>query len=153
MKNNSVLIMIVIAVVFGGAGFFAGKSYDQSQVQAQRIQMAGQFGNRAGGTPGAGRIGAGARGGQVLGTILSQGNNSITVQMADGSSKIVLLSATTSINQAVAAIAADLKVGEKVSAFGTANPDGSVTAQNVQINPIMINRGGLGTPSGVPTGK
>ena len=141
--------MVLIAVVFGGGGFFIGKSMAQSQAAASRTQLAGQF--RAGGVgaSGAGRA-AGMRGGQILGTILSQDNNSITVQLADGSSKIVLISGTTSINQATAATAADLKVGERVSAFGSSNSDGSVTAQNIQINPMMR---GPGAPSGTPVGQ
>ena len=148
MKNKNILIMVLIAVIFGGGGFLVGKSVQQSQTTAQRTQMAGQFGNRAGGTPGANRVGM--RGGQVLGTILSQDATSITVQLVDGSSKIVLISATTVINQAAAATAADLKVGTKVSAFGTTNTDGSVSAQNIQINPIMRT---AGNPSGIPGGQ
>jgi hypothetical protein len=133
--------MVLIALVFGGGGFFAGTKYQQ----AQRTQLAGQFGNRAG----AARTGmAGARGGQVLGTILSQDATSITVQLADGSSKIVLISGTTAINQAAAGTVADLKVGERVSAFGATNTDGSVSAQNIQINPIARTAGGQGGAPG-----
>jgi hypothetical protein len=142
--KNSVIIMVLIAIVFGGGGYFVGKSMAQSQAAAQRTQFAGQFGARTG-TSGATRTGA-VRGGQILGTILSTDNGSITVQLADGSSKIVLISTTTSINQATTATGADLKVGTKVSAFGSTNTDGSVTAQNIQINPITMTR--PGTPSG-----
>lgn len=149
MKNNSIVIMVLIAVIFGGGGFFIGKSMAQSQATAARTQLAGQFRAGVGGS-GANR-GAGMRGGQILGTILSADNNSITVQMADGSSKIVLITGTTSINQASAATMADLKVGAKVSAFGSANTDGSVTAQNVSLNPITMTRPGV--PSGTPAGK
>jgi preprotein translocase subunit YajC len=141
MKQNQIITLVLVAVVFAGVGFFGGTKYQQSQTQSQRGQLAGQLGNR--GTPGAangmGRTG-GFRGGQILGDIMSVDNNSITIKLADGSSKIILLSNTTSINQASIATITDLKVGEKVAAFGTANSDGSVTAQNVQINPIM--RGG-----------
>jgi len=144
MKNQNILIMALIAVIFAGGGFFAGIKYQQSKTLSQRAQFAGQFGDRAGGTA-TNRVG-GARGGQILGTILSQDSKSITVQMADGSSKIVLISGTTSINQASTATVNDLKVGQKVSAFGVTNSDGSVTAQNIQINPNMPS----GTPSGTP---
>jgi hypothetical protein len=147
--KNSVVIMVLIAIVFAGGGFFAGTKYQQGQAQAQRAQLAGQFGNRAGGT-GAGRTGAG-RGGQVVGTILGQNNSSITVKTADGGSKIVLLLGTTSINKATAGAVADLTVGTKVAVFGTTNTDGSVTATNVQINPVVGM--GAGAPSGpAPSG-
>ena len=140
--------MVLIAVIFGGGGFFVGKSVQQSQTTAQRTQLAGQFGNRTGAT---GTARAGMRGGQILGTILSADNGSITVQLADGSSKIVLISTTTSINQATTATAADLKVGTKVSAFGSTNTDGSVTAQNIQINPITMTRPGAPSGTSVPS--
>lgn len=40
-------------------------------------------------------------------------------------------------NKSDAAAIADVKVGEKVAAFGTENSDGSITAQSVQLNPAM----------------
>jgi hypothetical protein len=134
IKDSFNIVTIILLLIVAGGGFFGGMKYQQSQTLSPKTQMAGQFGqNRAGGTNRAG----GARGGQVLGTILSIDSKSMTVQMPDGSSKIVILSATTSINQAAVATVNDLKVGTKVSAFGTPNTDGSVTAQNIQINPIM----------------
>ena len=52
---------------------------------------------------------------------------------------------TGSINKAAAATKADLTVGQRVAVFGTTNTDGSVTAANVQLNPMMRGPGG---PSG-----
>lgn len=135
MKNNIVLIVILALLVGGGIGFFGGMQYQKSQRTAAFGQFAnGQFGGRTGtGAPGLrGRNGNGA-----VGTILSVDTNSITVKLADGSSKIVLLTASTSFNKATAATAGDLSAGATVAAFGTTNPDGSITATNVQINPVM----------------
>ena len=56
----------------------------------------------------------------------------------DGSSKIILLSDKTTINKATAGSKEDLKTGVKIAAFGTENPDGSVSASNVQINPMNV---------------
>ena len=70
------------------------------------------------------------------------GSDSITVKLQDGSSKIVLLSEKTEINKADQAKKDELTVGERVAVFGQENADGSVTAQNIQLNPIM--RGGIG---------
>jgi len=53
------------------------------------------------------------------------------------SSKIVLLSDGTQINKAETVDKSELKSGVKVAVFGTENSDGSVTAQNVQVNPIL----------------
>ncbi|MCX6726296.1 MAG: hypothetical protein NTY75_00565 [Candidatus Shapirobacteria bacterium] len=144
MKSNQLIITLLAVVIFSGAGFFAGTKYQQSKTPSfgnfARTGQAGQMGNRAGG----------ARGGQVIGDIMSADNNSITVKLADGSSKIVILSNTASINKAAIATTADLTVGTKVAVFGTTNTDGSVTAQNVQINPTNVMHGPSGI-SGTPT--
>ena len=71
----------------------------------------------------------------VRGSIVSIDKNSLTVQLTDGSSKIVILGASAKIEQTQAASTSDLKAGEQVLDLGSTNSDGSVTAQNVQINP------------------
>jgi hypothetical protein len=145
MKNNIAVIAILALLVGGAAGFFGGMQYQKSQRPSfGQFAGAGGFGTR--GTSGA--AGARRNGNGAVGTILSVDANSMTVKLNDGSSKIVLLTGTTSINKAATATAADLTVGETVSAFGTTNTDGSVTATNVQINPMMR---GPGSPSGTPT--
>ena len=137
MKNTTIII-ILLCIVFGAGGFFAGMKYQSGKSSAR-----GQFAGRFGGLGGAGNR-AGMR--PITGSILSADQNSITVKMADGSSSIVLLSSNTTINKAATASAADLTVGERVSAFGTANPDGSMTATSVSINP-MFGGGGNRTPN------
>ncbi len=135
--------MILALLVGGGIGFFGGMQYQKSQRAAAFGQFAnGQFGAR-GGSGAAGFRGRNGNG--AVGTILSVDTNSITVKLADGSSKIVLLTGSTSINKATQGSVNDLTAGTEVAAFGTTNTDGSITATNVQINPIM--RGPVG-PSG-----
>ena len=140
MKNKNMILTIAIVLVVGAAAFFGGMKYQQSK----RVVFNGQFGGVVGNRNGASNSNqAGARrvgGGQVVGEILSQDDKSITVKLADGSSKIVLFSDTTSINKATEGTKTDLTTGSKVVIFGTTNTDGSVTAQNIQINPIQ--RGG-----------
>ncbi len=130
MKQSMIMTIVLVVVVAGGA-FFAGTKYQQSRrggltgANGQR-----QFqGNRQGFRP-------------VNGQIISTDNNSITVKLQDGSSKIVIISDKTVINQAASATKDDLKTGETVAVFGQDNSDGSVTAQNIQLNPIL--RGGNG---------
>jgi Domain of unknown function (DUF5666) len=142
MKNNIVVIVILALLVGGGAGFFGGMQYQKSQ-RPTFGQFAGAGNGARGGSGAAGLRGRNGNG--AAGDIISVDNNSITVKLPDGSSKIVLLTAATSINKASVAAVADLTVGERVSAFGTTNTDGSITATNVQINPIM--RGVNATPT------
>ena len=68
---------------------------------------------------------------------MSMDGNSITVKLQDGQSKIIILSDTTEINQASKAAKTDLSAGKQVAVFGTENSDGSVTAQNIQLNPML----------------
>ena len=128
MKNNVGLVAIIALLIGGVAGFFGGTKYQLSK----RATSNGQFG--------AGRLGNGGRGrngGAVIGDILSVDNSGITVKLQDGSSKIVLVTDSTSINKAAQATKSDLTNGARVAVFGTVNADGSVTAQNVQLNPMF----------------
>lgn len=143
LKNNIAVIVIVALLVGGGVGFFGGMQYQKGQrgTIGQFVNN-GQFNARGNGAI-RGRNGNGA-----VGTILSVDANSITVKLADGSSKIVLLTGSTSINKAAQASVSDLSVGERVAAFGATNTDGSITATNVQINPVMRGPGGASGTSG-----
>jgi hypothetical protein len=140
MKINKEIIIIglITAVIFGAGGFFAGTKFQQGKrtgFMAQGIQ--GINSQRVGNgqnTPG------GFRGGNTSGEIISSDEKSITVKLTDGSSKIILLDDKMQINKASEATRDDLKIGEKVLIMATANSDGSVTAQNIQLNPALVNQ-------------
>lgn len=136
--KNSIIITVIVALVVGGGTFFGGMKYQQGkQPSFMRQGGTGAQGTRTGTNS---RMGTGFR--PVNGEILSADDKSITVKLQDGSSKIVLISDNTSINQASQATKNDLKVGVKVAVVGQQNSDGSVTAQNIQINPITRNLSG-----------
>jgi len=132
MKNNSLVITIVIAVLVGALGFFGGMKYQQRRVVAFRGQVMGNF--ASGTRQNQGRGGMFDR--PVSGEIIAFDDKSITVKLTDGSSKIVILSDKTTVNKDSEGSKGDLKEGVKVAAFGTENSDGSVTATNIQINPV-----------------
>lgn len=144
MKNNMWIIVALLLVIVGGGAFFVGMKYQQSKaskVFGQRL--AGQGAGRQGGQlPAGGRLGIRPVNGEIIG----QDDKSITVKLADGSSKIVLVNDKTTINKAAEATKTDLKTGEKVAVFGQENADGSVTAQSVQINPVFRNNLGVPQP-------
>jgi hypothetical protein len=132
VKNNLV-ITILVAVVTLGAGFFGGMKYQQGK----QPQM-GQFRRTVGtGTPGNRTMGGNAFR-PVDGQIISSDDKSITVKLQDGSSKIVFVSDQTQINKASSATKSDLTTGQTVAVFGQTNADGSVTAQNIQLNPTQM---------------
>lgn len=140
MKPVQPTIVLVIALIVGAAGVYGGYSYRGSQITSER----GSFSGRGGTTT---RTGTQARfgGGRINGQIISADAQSMTIKLADGSSKIVLFSGQTMIDKATQGSRADLTSGVTVAVFGTTNSDGSVTAQNIQINPTG--------PSASPTGK
>lgn len=127
MKNNTLLIVIITLIVGVGGGFLGGMKYQESK----RPTFDNRFGARQGG------ISTRMGNRQTVGEIIKQDEKSITVKMQDESTRIVILSTTTTINKATEGSLTDLKVGEKVAVFGTENTDGSVTAQNIQLNPVF----------------
>lgn len=137
--KNSAIVTVVLVLIVGAGAFYGGMKYQTSQTPVSNFRQGGggrgQGGQRNGGRP-------------VMGEILNSDDKSVTVKMQDGSSKIVVLSDSTQINKSDAATKSDLKTGEKVAIFGSDNPDGSVTAQNIQLNPQF--RGGMGSPSASP---
>lgn len=142
--KNPMIITLIVALVVGAAAFFGGMQYQKAKVPGS---MQGQFRGQNGGGPQGGfqvRSGNGQRMMPVNGEIISQDETSITVKMQDGSSKIVILSDDTKINKSSEGSKSDLKTGETVTAVGTTNSDGSITAQNVSIGGIVFQ----GKPSG-----
>lgn len=129
-NTNLIAIALLVGVIAAVGGFFGGMKYQQGKrTQFTAMMSAGQ--GRMGGAPNA----QGTRGSSrpVYGEVIKADEKSITVKSRDGSSKIVLLSQTGQIYKAVAGTASDIIIGTQVSVFGTSNPDGSVTAQNIQI--------------------
>ncbi len=137
MKNN-LIITIVLLIVVGAAGFFGGMKYQQNKQPSFQRQFTNQERSRmAQGQPQTNRQGFRP----VNGEIIASDDKSITVKLQDGSSKLILIADKTMINKASEAGKEDLKVGEKVAVFGTENSDGSMIAQNIQLNPIFRGQG------------
>lgn len=132
MNKRNLIIPIVTAVVFAGAGFFGGMQYQKTK----RVSFPGgnQMFNRGGLNGNSMRQGFMRNGGQpISGEIASVDNNTITIKTNDGSNKIVIYSGSTVINKTSTGLVSDLKSGEKVLIFGTTNSDGSVTAVNISL--------------------
>lgn len=153
MKNKLVIIAAVVALLIGGGiGFFAGTKYQQGKDTSsnqtpgnltfqQRAVRGGRFG--------------GANGMVVRGQIISSDSNSITVKLPDGSTKIIILSSSTMIGKTTTGSTTDLTNGATITAIGSTNSDGSITAQNVQIGNGMMfgpRPSGSPMPSGAPQG-
>ena len=130
MKNNLIIAIVCTAIISGGAGFYGGMKYQTSKNPAFVRNLPQNFESRMGQNDQSLRNG-GFR--PVSGEILSFDDQSLTVKLADESSKIIILTDTSKINITQEGNTKDLKVGENISVFGQENSDGSVTAQNIQI--------------------
>jgi Domain of unknown function (DUF5666) len=154
---NKIIGGIAVAVIVaGGASFFGGVTYEK-HVSASNLASVGSQGfgrggasstfpgggvgarGMGGGFAGRGAGGAGANGGFAGGEIIAKDASSITVSVQGGGSKIVLVSPSTAIMKTAAGSLADLAIGQSVTVMGTANADGSITAQSVQQRPTFMN--------------
>lgn len=138
-STNKKVVTGVVAVIIAVVIFFGGMKYGQARTRGGMMNLnvqgrnqafgAGTFGGRTGGPRG------GQMAGAVLGEILSKDDKSITVKLPNGGSKIVFTSGSTQVMKQVVGSLSDLVVGTNVTVLGSANSDGSVTAQSVQIRP------------------
>jgi hypothetical protein len=150
MNKNIITSIIITAVVFGAGGFYGGMKYAASKglslqnlenlTPEQRQQLFQQSRSNVSGNSSTGRrTGTNGQpgGGFTSGDIIARDDKSITIKMPDGSSKIIFYSGSTQISKSASGVADDLQVGKTVQINGTANSDGSITAQNIQLrNPL-----------------
>ena len=107
MKPMQPVIVLVIALVVAAAAGYGGYYYRGTQIPTRSGFTAGAAGAGARGGAAGGFAGrGGANGGRVNGQVISATATSMTVKLADGSSKIVIISGQTSINKAAQATAA-----------------------------------------------
>lgn len=126
---KKILPMFIIIVALVGAGvFYGGMRYQQSKIPSGNSMRSGvRF-------PGD----QNTQGQLVNGQVIAQDATSVTVKLRDGSSKIVLVSGSITVSKMASGSLQDVTVGTEVMITGSANSDGSVTAQTVQIRPSML---------------
>ena len=151
--NKILLGVFAVVVVVGGGSFYGGMKYAESkstrgqfsradlqnlspEERQQRIQQFGSLGmgSRNGGS------GNRAAGGFTSGEILSKDDKSITIKLRDGGSRIIFYSISTEVVKLVSGTASDFEIGKSVVVNGSANQDGSITAQSIQIRPKTTNQ-------------
>ena len=149
---SKIISAIIAGVLLAGGAFYAGMKYGAGKNPASTSPSfsqadqggQGQF-NQLGGVGATGvRGGRGTRGGFIVGEIIAKDETSITVNIRDprlpegtGGSKIVFITPKTPVTKSVSGALKDLNVGEQVTIMSTPNPDGSVTAESVQIRQTL----------------
>lgn len=129
---NKNLIIAVLVIIVGVGSFYAGMKYQQSKTPSFR-QFQGERGSQR-------QMGQRAGASMVRGEVIDRDDKSITVKQSDGSTKIVLLLESTTINKAQEGKIDDLEKGVQVAIFGQENSDKSITATNIQLNPEFRGR-------------
>ncbi|MEI6352790.1 MAG: DUF5666 domain-containing protein [Candidatus Nomurabacteria bacterium] len=125
-KNTQTISLIVIVLII--VSFFLGRwSVNTNNVPGQNNFA----GNGTGMMRGQGK--GGNFGGNLRGVVDSLDKNTIVIKNQDGSSKIVLLSASTTVSKSVMTDISSLASGDNVMIRGKSNTDGSVSADSIQV--------------------
>lgn len=134
-KTTKITTLVILILVVAAGSFYGGMMLGKKQnkngfpggnfVGQHQGMMAGQ--QAKGGNRGAG--------GFISGEIISVENKSITIKTQNGGSKIIFFSDSTSIGKAITGSFTDLITGQFITAGGTPNSDGSITATQIQIRP------------------
>jgi hypothetical protein len=132
-KISLIIILIIILATVGGGSFYGGMVYGKSNNKRFNFEGIGAPTGMGGGNNITNRQGG------STGEIISKDEQSITIKLIDGGSKIIFVSDSVEVNKYAAGSIADLQVGENVMVQGTANSDGSVTAKTIQIRPAAQN--------------
>ena len=148
MKNKKTIMLVIGFVVVAIISFYIGTKSAGGQNTNSVAQGANGFARN--GAMGGGQRGMRNGGGFVSGQIVSKDANSVTVQLnqtgsqngqnganvqTQQGSKIVFYTDKTNVMKTIDGALTDLVIGKEVSINGTANSDGSVNANSIQIRP------------------
>lgn len=122
-------IIIILIIVVGGGAFYGGMKYQQSKGPLTKLspEQRQRFFQQ----------GAGQKVGRdfLSGEVITKDEQSFTLKMPDGSSKIVFFSDSTQIFKTTEGKIGDIEIGKQIMVSGSQNSDGSYTAKTIQISP------------------
>lgn len=139
--KKTILIFIIVLIVVGAGAFYGGMKYGQSRNSLSNLsrqnfqnlspEQRQQFvqGNIEGGL----QRGIGSRAGFLSGEVIAKDEQSLTLKMLDGGSKIVFFSDSTEISKMTEGSINDIEIGKQIMVSGDQNSDGSYTAKTIQI--------------------
>ncbi len=128
--ETNTVVALIVAVILLAVGFGSGMAYGKKNGGQQG------FGARSGQMMN-GRAGmrAGQDTGMATGEVMSKDASSFVVKMQNGSTKIILTTASTTVSKMTEGSVSDFVNGTAVMVIGQNNADGSITAKQVQIRP------------------
>ena len=135
-----ILIFIVLTLVVAGGGFYGGMKYGESksalsQFSPQNFQNLSpeereQFSQE--------RMGRGIGAGFLSGEVIDRDEQSLTLKIPDGGSRIVFFSSSTEISKMTEGAIGDIEIGKQIMVSGEENSDGSYTAKTIQLSPRLL---------------
>jgi hypothetical protein len=133
--KKTILIFVIVLIIVGVGAFYGGMKYRQSKAPPRRVfqelspeQRQQFFQGRAG------RISENF----LLGEIISKDNQSLTLKLPDGSSRIIFFSSSTQISKTTEGSINDIEIGKQIMVSGSQNSDGSFTAKIIQLSPRYL---------------
>lgn len=150
MDRKMIVAVLITAIVFGAVGFGGGMMIGKKSASpGVSGRMMGANGT-PGGFPGQDAQSGGGNfstGNVAVGKVTDKDDKSFTLKLADGSTRVVYYSSSTTFSKTETVTAGDVSVDTTVSAMGTATSGGDLTATRVTIGE-GIGFGGRGMMGG-----
>jgi hypothetical protein len=135
MTQKQISVILVGAAVLASVAFYTGTKYATA---SPNPSLASGGMNRFGSSASGARRGM-MGGGILVGDILNLDQQTLTLKLRDGGSRIVFLSNSTPVLKTASGTVADLQIGQPVSITGRTNSDGSVNADLIQVRTLGAN--------------
>jgi len=140
--NKQIIINLIIGVSVGVLAFIGGLKYAEMNPAKIAPSQYGQgnFRMMQNGS-GSAQKQTGTRMGfrPIFGEVLSIDENTMTVKLSDGSTKIVVLTDKSAASTQTEVKISDIKEGTKVSVMGAEGEGNTITAQSIVLNPVTRN--------------
>lgn len=150
MKTKSFVALLVVAVILGSAiggalagGVAIGKGQGKAEARQTLVSQIGQSSSTTGlgnSTTGQGNFrlpgnytGISAGNGTTIGTVEKVEGNIVTLNTRTGTTVLVDIGNSTSIQKMAEGSLADISSGESITVSGNTNADGSIEASSITI--------------------
>jgi hypothetical protein len=122
---------IILSILIAAGLFYGGFAYGKSTGTVSTANTStSAYSGRTGRTGSTTNSFSG--GSAITGSVVSKDATSITIAEKTGSA-VVFYSTSTPVMKTVAGTSDDIAAGDAVVVIGTANPDGSITANSIQL--------------------
>lgn len=133
-SKNILIPLMVLFILVLSASFYGGVRYASPKTTGSISQN-----GRLTGLPNNGQNravrGTETGGGFANGTVIAKDQSSITISSAQGGSKIIVYGSSTEVSHMTVGSIGDVAIGSTITAQGTTNQDGSITAASISVRP------------------